>query len=139
MPRPTQTAIASGPILLGAWPQQVLRGCCGSDPRQTVCGEWPCPRSQAVGQDRRSRRAVGPGRAGLGHACAVLPSGAEPALMKWASLRLALISRLGGHLPAGKCHQRQQPGTWRGRSPGQAAGGAVDACGMLMPAKTQTL
>lgn len=50
----------------------------------------------------------GSGR-GLCLACADLPSGAELAVMKWASPRLVLISRLGGHFPAYKCHWREQP------------------------------
>lgn len=94
MPRPTRVTVVSVFILLGAWPQQVLRGCCGPDRRQTGrCwgeGSGPALLSQARGLD-------GPGGAGelgvgLFLACANLPSGAELTLMKWAVLRLALIS-----------------------------------------------
>lgn len=71
-------------------------------------GEGPALLSQAVG---------------LGWACD-LRSGAEPVLMKWVSLRLALPSRLGGHLRAGKCHRESSRGTWHGPRLGPAAGGA---------------
>lgn len=54
-------------------------------------GSGPVPRSQAVGLDWPAV-AGGPGRAQY-LACADLPSGAGPALMKWASLRPTLISR----------------------------------------------
>lgn len=79
----------------------------------------------------------------LGLACADLPSEAEPGLMKWASPRPALISRLGGHFPAGKCHRERSCGPWHGPSLWRDRGWAVcgggvgsrDPCGMLPPAQ----
>ena len=78
----------------------------------------------------------------LGLACADLPSEAEPALMKWASPGPALISRLGGHFPAGKCHRKEE--LWplpRTQSPegwgvGSLLGGSKDPRGMLIAASS---
>lgn len=77
-------------------------------------------------------------------AYADLPSEAEPAVMKWVSPRLALISRLGGHFPAGKCHWREELWhlAWAQSRVGASRlpEGAGDARGMLMLAQgSQTL
>ena len=60
--------------------------------------------------------------------------------MKWASPGPALISRLGGHFPAGKCHRKEE--LWplpRTQSPegwgvGSLLGGSKDPRGMLIAA-----
>lgn len=132
LPRPTRITVIF--IFLGAWPEQVLRGHCGPDPdRQGQCwstGSGPAFWSQEVGLDRPGE--AGGLRRGLCLACADLPSGAEPALMKWASLRPALISRLGGHFPAGKCHWREQPRHLAWTQSRVGAGRLLEGLGMPM-------